>query len=215
MTITNEELYAWKGVQRSRTSFVGSIFVEPGTESAIPALRFGSLNFAGPEGVTLFDFAGQKVALTVREGELLILNVKLRDASGRLVADVVDNYVRQRDPSVTVESRPGRWRITGRTGDFMPQWALDCLKKAKLPYGQKSELILLDIQVIEPGLLSVSGAWVDDQRGIISDDGEGVAILLTRKLGAALGFVGPGATLMFMGDLDRSVFDTLVGPTFW
>ncbi|MEU5887686.1 HNH endonuclease signature motif containing protein [Streptomyces sp. NPDC047461] len=213
LTITDEELYAWKGIKREQASFVGSIFVEPAPTTTIPALRFGSINFTGPEGVTLFDFAGQKVALAVRDGELLVLNLKLSDASGRLVADVVDNYVRQRDPSINVEARTGRWRIRGPKSTFLPAWAVDCMQKARPLYGETGEIDLLDIQVVGPGQLSVSGAWVDDRRGVIAHGDE--TTLLTRKYGAAIGLVGPGATIFFFGDLDQSVFDTLVSSTFW
>ena len=53
LTISDDELYSWKGIERSATVLTGQIFVEP---SSFPRLVLGDFNFVGPEGVTIIEF---------------------------------------------------------------------------------------------------------------------------------------------------------------
>lgn len=104
LRISDEELYHWKGIERSQSVLTGHLFIEPGP---MPRLVLGDFEFIGPEGVTIVEFENAKLSLAVREQELAILNLKVVDASGNSLVDVVDNYVRRRDPDVVINSRPG------------------------------------------------------------------------------------------------------------
>ncbi|MFE6484103.1 HNH endonuclease signature motif containing protein [Streptomyces sp. NPDC057757] len=214
LTITDDELYQWKGIERSKSAFTGSIFIEP---AAAPSIRFGSITLKGPEGVTLFKFASQKLAFAVREDELLVLNLKLADATGNIVVDVVDNYIRQRDSGITIESRSGRWRVRGKIEDLFPKWAIACLMSRCSTYPVQrldTEIDLLDIAVQAPGRLSVNGAWIDDRFGVLADRESGFITFLSRESGTTVGLKGAqdGETVMnFLGDIDQSVFDVTGG----
>lgn len=219
LTISDEEIYSWKGIQRnSAAPYAGSIFVEPMTN---PMLRMGFIGFRGPDGVTIVEVANQRISMAVRENELAFLNLKLVDPDGNLLVDVVDNYVRQRSPEVSVESRAGRWRVRGDALGILPKWAMDCLT----PHGFETSVAgmdLLDIEVTAPGEVGVSGVWVDDQRAVISNRENGALLLLSRRKGIAINCLGErpsegnkGAFFIFTGNLDKTVFETLLPSDFW
>jgi hypothetical protein len=216
LRVSDEDTYRWKGIERPAAARTGSIFVEPGPA---PSLLFGSFVFRGVDGITLFDFARQKVSIAVRDGELIFLNLKIADAAERPLIDVVDNYVKQRRDDISVEMRPGRWRVRGPAdSNFIPSWASPLLVKADFSVDH-SGIDLLDIEVDSPGYLRVAGMWMDDERGVITDEAKNRILLLSRKKGIALGLRATEARrsiIQFSGSVDASIFSLLVSQAdFW
>lgn len=213
LTISDDELYSWKGIERSATVLTGQIFVEP---SSFPRLVLGDFNFIGPEGVTIMEFERTKLSLAVRENELAILNLKTVDVDGNPVLDVVDNYVRQRDLAITIDSRPGRYRIvTTDYGKFYPRWVQEGLSKNP-SHNDPAHFGVLDIAVLVPGEVRVKGILLGDNGALVIDESE--ILLISRKLSASLGMVvkEPGrATMAIMGPIDTSVFSQLIPAGFW
>jgi hypothetical protein len=213
LTISDDELYYWKGIERLPVVLTGYIFVEP---HVFPRLVLGDFNFIGPEGVTIVEFEHTKLSLAVREGELAILNLKTVDAVGNSVLDVVDNYVRQRDPDVVIDSRPGRYRVT--TNDynrFYPQWVRESLSKGA-PHHDPAHFGVLDIVVLAPGEVRVRGIFLGDSGALVIDDHD--ILLISRKAKVALGLAVEGqgrATLVTMGAIDKSIFGQYITVGFW
>lgn len=213
LTISDDELYFWKGIERSATVFTGQIFVEP---ISFPRLVLGDFNFIGPEGVTIIEFEHTKLSLAVRENELAILNLKTVDSDGNPVLDVVDNYVRQRNPDIIIDSRPGRYKITATDYDkFYPKWIQEILSKGP-SHTDPEHFGILDIAVIAPGEVRIQGVLLGDTGALAIDENR--ILLISRKLGVSIGMAveEPGrATMMIMGPIDKSVFSQLAPAGFW
>ena len=95
--------------------------------------------------------------MAVRENELAILNLKTVDSNGNPVLDVVDNYVRQRNPDINIDSRPGRYRVTATDYDkFYPKWIQEILSKGP-SHADPEHFGILDIAVLAPGEVRIQG----------------------------------------------------------
>jgi hypothetical protein len=68
LQISDEELYGWKGIDRSLSVPIAHIFVEPGPT---PRLRLGSITVQGESGVIVFDLSERhRLSLAVRDGDI-------------------------------------------------------------------------------------------------------------------------------------------------
>ena len=213
LTISDDELYSWKGIERSAAMLTGQIFVEP---SSFPRLVLGDFNFIGPEGVTIIEFEHTKLSLAVRENELAFLNLRIADSDGNPLLDVVDNYVRQRTPDITIDSRPGRYRITVTDYDkFYPRWVQERLSKNP-SHSDPAHFGVLDIAVLAPGEVRVRGILLGDNGALVIDESE--ILLISRNVNAPIGLIvkEPGrATIVTTGPIDKSVFSQFVSAVFW
>jgi HNH endonuclease len=199
LTISDEELYHWKGIKRSRETLTGHLFIEP---ALTPTLILGHINVAGPDGVTVMELDQTKLSLTVRDRELGILNLKTVDSAGQPMLDVVDNYVRQRNAAVTINARPGRYQVATDATQAYPPWVLECLSKVPPPRNDPAHFGVLDIAVIEPGKVRVRGLLLGNDGALVADNEK--VILLSRKLKVAIALVGhESVTTHFMGRIDQ------------
>jgi hypothetical protein len=214
LTISDDELYLWKGIERTSSVLTGHLFIEP---TQIPRLILGRIEFTGPEGITIIEFDRTKLSLAIRDQELGIVNLKTIDSRGEPLLDVIDNYVRQRNPGIEIMSRPGRYQVVAEDlTQVYPSWAIDCLSRAPSPRNNPAHFGALDIEVLEPGAVRVKGALLDDNGGLVMDDDQ--TILLSRKQGVALAFKvdGPGrAMLYFMNPLNRPALGSTLPEDFW
>lgn len=214
LTIGDDELYLWKGVKRSSSVLTGQLFIEP---RQFPRLVLGAIEFTGPTGITIIEFDRTSLSLAIQDQELGIVNLKTVNSRGEPLLDVVDNYVRQRNPGVEIKSRPGRYRVAVEDlTQVYPQWAIDCLSKAPPPSNDPAHFGALDIEVLEPGMVRVKGALLGDDGGLVMDDDQ--TVLLSRKKGLAIAFKvdGPGrAMLYFMNPLNRPALDRILPEDFW
>jgi hypothetical protein len=178
LQILDETLYKWKGIDRRNAQRTGHIFVEPGEP---PCLQLGSINFQGDSGLIFFDFDGEhRLAFAVRDNDILLLNLKLAKRDGSPILDVVDGYVRLRDPSLEMKTRPGKIYIKGGIdSEFLPGWARAQLMRED-QFNRTIKLPLLDVEVIAPGQVKVQGIWMN------GDDG---GVIIRRD---KLSFVRPG-----------------------
>jgi hypothetical protein len=105
LQISDEALYRWKGIDRSSATNIGHIFVEPGE---VPRLLLGSITARGDSGLIVFASSEQqRLSFVVRDGVIMPLNLKISTPDGVLALDVVDGYVRKREPSIEYRTRPG------------------------------------------------------------------------------------------------------------
>lgn len=214
LTINDEELYAWKGIKRTKELLTGQLYVEP---ASWPRFLLGSIEFIGADGITILDIGDTKLSLVVHEGELGWVNLKVVDAQGQSLIDIVDNYVRQRNPGIIINSRPGRYQVKVDDPRAMfPAWAVECISHAPSPANDPAHFDALDIQVVSPGIVKVKGVFLGDNGGLVVSDKQ--IYLLSRKLGICLGFAGPPtgtAKMIFMGSLNLSVFGQRLAADFW
>jgi hypothetical protein len=206
LQISDEELYRWKGIDRRSALATAHIFVEPGDA---PGLLLGSLVAKGESGLVVFDFAEHhQLSFAVRDGDIILLNVKISDPTGNPLLDVVDGYIRQRSPSVELHTRPGAITVPsgGILSPFVPEWVRRSQLREDRFYAG-FPLPLLALRVIDQGLVHVQGLWLDNDRGVAITPGR--LSFLSRGRAKPFTMLGAGeATILnFVGPLNAPAFN--------
>jgi hypothetical protein len=205
LVIGDDEIYEWKGIVRTGPR-VGHIFVEPAAEA--PRLLLGTISLRGDNGLVVFDFATRhRLSFAVRDGDIMLLNLKLSSATGETLVDVVDGYVRTRQTSIELRSRPGHICIpAGFHSAFIPEWVRTRLTNEDKFFGIEG-MPLLQIRVVRPGLVRVNGIWCDDNTAVIATNSR--FSLVDRKKLRPLTPIGEGedSVLKFVGPAGIALFD--------
>ena len=162
----------WKQIQRIKGPIREQVYVEPS-----PACRvlLGSLIFAnGPNasrGITAFELSPRnKLGFSVVDDAILSLNLSVADTKGREVVRVVEGHlaVAPVEP-VRYESRVGKYSISApATEDYIPEWArVGQALNAPEALVENGRLTLLELEVIDPGLVQVRGVWLEEDRALV------------------------------------------------
>lgn len=178
LKIDDETLYRWKGIPRTATK-QDLLYVEPGHS---PKLLLGSVAATGDTGLTVFQLSPtNRLSFRLANGDIFLVNLSISTVPGQEVIRIVDNHVRHAaEEPVRYHRRPGQIRVSAPdTPDFLPAWALACLRAVEPDYALSGELILVDIEVLEPGLVRVQGIWAESTR----------AVVITKEL---IAFMRPG-----------------------
>lgn len=165
LQISDETLYRWKGIDRPDSVKTAHIYVEPGPA---PKLLLGSIAVRGDSGVVLFDMSeAHRLSFAIREGEILLLNLKISDPEGRLLLDVVDGHVRKHDTAIEFQTRQGAIQVPGGfDSPFIPEWVRERLLREDQSYTDAA-LPLLSIEVIDRGIVRVEGLWIEANRAVV------------------------------------------------
>ena len=166
LAINDDTLYQWKEIQHGSTKRA-HLYVEPGISSK---LLLGSIAVTGDSGLTVFELSpSNKLSFRLIDDDIVLVNLKITTVSGKEVVRIVDNHVRYTDEEIVCfNQRPGRISITAsETGEFLQNWAIISLRVQEPDYAIDGQLILLDIEVLEPGLVRVQGIWTEDKRAIV------------------------------------------------
>ncbi len=171
LQIDDATIRSWKSIQRS-PSHQGHIYIEPGESCRV---LLGSIFMTnGPkstEGVTLFRFSSEnKLGFRVSGGEILMMNLTITNSVGHELLRIVDSHIKHNaiEP-VRYEERKGRARVTApATTEYLPDWLT-----AKYNENPPASLVedgrftVLDIEVLDRGLVQVQGVWFEDQRAVV------------------------------------------------
>lgn len=195
LRITDETIYRWKGIPRD-TLKRGHLYIEPQQNAAV---QFGTNRFIGPEdGFFAFQLSPRNtVSIRVLDEEILLLSLTLSNLAGEEIISFRDNHWKQlhRD-LVTLSQTPGHIRITTLAApEFLPAWVGKGIPSTEPTYPPEGDLVLLDIEVMEPGNVRMEGLWVEGH----------IAVVATRH---GLYAVGHGATgESRAATMSNSVFD--------
>jgi hypothetical protein len=149
---------------------------------------------------------GQRLSFAVRDGEIMLLNLKISDLDGNLLLDVVDGYVRQREASIELRTRPGAIEVpAGLNSPLIPNWIRERLLRGDEDY-ENLPLPLLSIEVIDRGVVRVQGFWMDTDKAIVITPERLSFISLGRQDPLALAAVGDEALLIWNGPIGASLF---------
>ena len=210
LQISDETLYRWKRIDRSRAPSTGHIYVEPG---APPALMLGSMVFRGESGVVVFDMAERhRLSFAVRDNDILLLNLKLSDASGNPLLDVVDGYVRTRSGEVELRTRPGKVYVPGGfRSRFVPEWVRQQLMQEDST-NAIIKLPLLSIEVMKPGLVKVQGLWLEEDRGFIISHDKFSMLGIGRIRPVSMIGEGEDTVIYYVGPVGAALFSLTARP---
>jgi SEC-C motif/HNH endonuclease len=207
LVIDDDTIYRWKGIKRDAGPRRDHVYVEPGGP---PKLLLGTIAVTGDDGVVVFELGETNtLSFRVEDEDLLMLNLGVTDTAGRELLRVTDNHVRQiRPEAITYERVPGHLRVTAKLSpEIVPTWAVDRLRELEPDYGNDDSVVLLDLEVLEPGLVRVQGIWArgDDRVVIVTE--QALSFLSPwRPLPISLVGEGVDSLLKYTGPLSTALF---------
>jgi hypothetical protein len=207
LVIEDATVYRWKGIQRdSGGPSRDHLYVEPAAQSL---LLLGSLAITGQRGVIVFDFSQRShLSFELVDNDVMLIDLGIVDAAGREVLRVVKNHVRHGAvASVSYKRVPGHIRITAPASEpFLPEWVAGRLRYIEPEFVRDGRIVLLDIEVIEPGYVRVQGLWPEDRTAVViterlltflRDDVPGPISLAGAGKESVLHYTGPITTALF------------------
>jgi hypothetical protein len=205
LIISDNEIYSWKRIVRTGPR-VGHVFIEPASEP--PRILLGTISVKGDNGLVVFDFAlRHRLSFAVRDGDIMLLNLRISSPAGETLVDVVDGYVRTRKQSIVLKSRAGQIMIpAGFHSDVIPEWVRAKLIKEDLLYGIEG-MPLLQIRVVRPGLVRVNGIWCDEDTAVIATNTRFSFIDRARQRPLTLAGAGEETVLYYTGPAGMSLFN--------
>ncbi len=178
LPIDDDTVYRWKAIKRTPTRR-DHIYVEPGEPTG---LLLGSFEFRMLDERQVFEISeNNRFSYRIHHGDTMALYITLTTLSGRELLKVVEGHVKhEAEPPLRYERVPGHVRLVGPPSpDYAPEWAISLVRAVEPSFGADGSIPLVDLEVVEPGLVRVQGMWV----------GKGVAIVITEK---ALRLLRPG-----------------------
>ncbi len=207
LKISDDLLYQWKGVVRPTSPDSVHIYVEPARELK---LLTGSICIATTnDQAAVFELSNSNhLKLRVLDGDLLQVNIRLNDASGKEILRVVENHVRvSRNNNAKFDYRAGRMRVTvPAIANFAPKWLIEQVRYQNPNFASNGQIIALDLEVIKPGLVRVQGCWPDGDVGVVIT--EQALSFCNRGLREPVSMVGEGegSVLVYAGPITSALF---------
>ncbi|WP_141678033.1 HNH endonuclease signature motif containing protein [Vibrio splendidus] len=207
LEFTDEILYAWKGIERPTKPNTTHVYIEPSDNIKLLA---GSIALATKnDGATIFELsANNKLSFRILDGDITLLNLNVSNLSGEEKLKVVDNHVRIHDTdALSFDQVPGHVRvISSEVRAFLSEEFIAIMRGQKADFVTNDEIVLLELQVIKPGLVKVCGCWADEKRAVVITDDS--LSFIKPELKQPLSLVGEGEDSVFMytGPVDCSLF---------
>ncbi|RCW48145.1 HNH endonuclease signature motif containing protein [Halanaerobium sp. ST460_2HS_T2] len=205
LKIDDETLLRWKKIKRKPTNR-DHIYVEPGEN---PKLLLGSIALTGKKGLKVFKLAPHnELSFRLIDKEIFLVNLEITTLTERKLLKVVDNHIKYFiDDKIEYLNRPGKISIFAPLNpNFIPLWAIYKIKKSGINYGIKNKLLLLDIEVLEPGLVRIQGLWAEKDKIIVITDELLSFINSNRVEPFIIAGAGKDAVLDWHGPIDKSIF---------
>lgn len=207
LNISDDTLFKWKGIKRESKPKTTHLYVEPSQEIKLltGTIALSTTN----ESATIFELSeNNKLSFRVLDSDINLLNIAISDLQGNEVLKVKDNYIKIQDDSlVSFKQVPGHVRIsTNHVENFLPVRFLQIMKAEQPDYAKNDEAVLLDLEVIKPGLVRVKGCWADNRVAVVITDYS--LSFLRDGLQRPLSMVGDGenSVLMFAGPVTSAMF---------
>jgi hypothetical protein len=89
--------------------------------------------------------------------------MSITDLNGKQILKVVENRVKyQITKPLKYERRQGKFRIIApSTSKYIPEWVLNKIRTQVPQYAGNGRFVMLDIEVVKPGIVKVQGVWVN------------------------------------------------------
>jgi hypothetical protein len=214
LTIDDDTLYAWKRIVRNAATAAGHIYVEPSDQAK---LLLGSIALMGEDaGLVAFELSeNNRLAFALRDRDLLLLNLAVADRRSREIVKVVDGHVRLLDEdAATFDQRPGRARVTVPLhGRYLARRSVEMMRVHEPAFAQDGRLTMLDLEVVEPGLVRVQGVWTRGLDAVVITRERLAFVSMTPGWTHPISLEGAGAetVLYYTGPITRAAFN--MGPS--
>lgn len=208
LKISDEILYMWKEVAREGSPHTAHLYVEP--SSGLKLFGGNATYTTTNSQMTLFELSNKsRLKFRVVDGDLLQVSAAFHNSSGKEVLRVVENNVRvRRDKNVSFEFRAGRARVTvPSTADYLPDYAVAQVREFDPTFWTGSRAVLLDLEVIKPGVVRAEGFWVSNEGAIVLTAKAAHFCFPGSKSGKTLVGTGLDSGLIYDGPATSPLFD--------
>ena len=205
LRIDDETLLRWKQIKRINTE-QDHLYIEPGLP---PKLILGTIAVTGEDGLTVFELSpNNRLSFRIIDGDIFLVNLSISTVTGQEVLQVIENHVKyQARKPLQYHRRPGKIRITAPAKpEFLPTWSLKLLQIQEPTYAANSLLVLLDIEVLEPGLVQLQGIWAEQSRIIVITKERFSFITPNLQQPLSLCGTGKNSVLRFKGPITSRLF---------
>lgn len=210
LPVDDQTLYRWKSITRTDAARRGHLYVEPSREAK---LLLGSISVTGDAGLVVFELSERnRLSFALQDGEIVLLSLTVTDVRGREVVRLVDGHVKvAADSGVEYEHVPGHHRITAPHKPlYLPRWVLSRVRGNEPGFDPSDGVVLLDLEVIAPGIVKVEGVWIEGRKGhgvVVTAAGLHFVLRDPTQL-RSLNFVGErlGTTLHYTGPITSALF---------
>lgn len=163
--ISKEELSTWKNITRNNVYNRAHLYVEPSNTIRIQIGPFEI--FSEEDELIILDFDKAVLSFSIKDSEILLSNATIIDTQSNHLIKVVQNYVKvTKDQNIQLISHPGRIIIeTTYPRKFLPRPIIQDYDSRKIRVPWIVELI--DIHVVKPGEITLSGIWGTDDRAVV------------------------------------------------
>lgn len=205
--IDDDILIKWKHIKREKPvegKLYDQIFVEHSPKSKI---LIGQFAIAGDLGVKVFDLSkNNKLSFKIEWDDLYQLNAEIKTRQG--IFKVVNNSLKTEiKKPFNYKFRKGKYQVTVpiNTG-LLPDWAIQQIREKDQSFAIDNQLILLDIEVVEPGTVKVQGIWEEESYILVVTCKLAAIVRLNQTYIQFMMVSGDGYTNFINRSVDKSLF---------
>jgi hypothetical protein len=202
--ISDEVLYRWKKIVRDSKPNTTHLYIEPAQKLSI---QTGSVTISSTNtNVNVFKLSDTNTfSFRIQDNDILLLNLQICNLNGDEVLRVSDNYVRViDDDSIKFLQSAGHIKVsTDNINSHILQEFLNKMWRHEPNFAIDGELVLLDLEVIHPGLVKLSGCWSDFKHAVIIS--ENSLSFIKKSLIGPISIVGFG-NIIYSGPIEISMF---------
>lgn len=205
LPISDAKVYEWRQIARSQSTVQSYLYVEPGVETKI---LLGTIAVVAKEVVVFRLVQNNRLKFSVVDEGILLFDLRISSMSNKEILRVVNNYVRHNpNQDVSFKDIPGHIQVTASVSSkYVPTWAIQKMRMRESLFASNSQLKLLSLEVIRPGVVRVEGVWAEHNRVIIVTREQ--ISFITPDMSEPLNILGGGenSTLLWDGPITASLF---------
>mgnify|MGYP001819422394 CR=1 FL=1 len=158
--------------------------------------------------VSLFELSSEcRLSFRVHDNDILLVDLRIPDAKGQPQIKVADNFVRAQKKGLSFDHVPGRVKIEApATEQFVPEWLGTLIRKEDPALLDREKVVLLDLHVLEPGVLKVRGLWIHGNTAVLIADDKLMFVHPGMKKPLCMIGEGKDSVLLYAGDQNVPLF---------
>ncbi len=200
--LTDETIYNWKKIDYSTEFIRDHLYITPNTTSKI---LFGSISIQIPQETIIFQLSpNNQLRFQIVGQDILMLDLNLSKVSGDAILRVEQNHItHQKDPEVEYRQTPGQVQIlVPNNSEYVTNWVLETIRQYEPDYGCDKKIPILQIEVVNKGLLRVQGIWIENRKGIIAT--------LQGPYFISNDLLPPHRRIVLHGEGENTIFETIL-----
>jgi hypothetical protein len=209
LRIDDETLYNWKKIAR-KSQDSHHIYVEPGSPVR---LLLGSLAVETLNKTVVFELLeSQRLEFEVIDSDIVLIDFTMKSLEGETLLKMTKNHIKYNklNDDIEVRARAGKFQLIlkNEARKLIPTWITRPHLLHGSDYFATQEYNLIDIEVLEPGLVRIYGVWMDKVKAVVISP-IGISILGRDNEEVSLTLAGEGkeSVLRYVGPINGRLFN--------